>query len=103
MSVEVVDWRMHHRQRIERMELMTIRIPDDLARGLEAIAVAQQKSVEELAVERLRTFFDRPTSPASVLRTIQALPHPSRPAVDDLDAAIAAARLPVRDQDAFDR
>ena len=85
------------------MGTMTIRIPDDLARGLEGIAAAQQKSVEELAVERLRSLFDRPTSPASVLRTIRALPHPSRPAVDDLDAAIAAARLPVRDQGAFDR
>jgi hypothetical protein len=28
--------------------------------------------------------------------------HPSPAAVDDLDAAIAAARLPVRDQGAFD-
>jgi predicted transcriptional regulator len=35
---------------VERMmprETMTIRIPDDLARGLEGIAAAQQKSVEQ--------------------------------------------------------
>ena len=82
---------------------MTIQIPDDLARGLEGIAAAQKKSVEQLAVERLRSLLDKPTSPEAVLRTIQALPHPSPSAVDDLDAAIAASRLPVRDQGAFDR
>lgn len=32
---------------------MTIHIPDDLARGLEGVAAAQ--SIEELALERLRT------------------------------------------------
>jgi plasmid stability protein len=101
--MEVVDWWMHRPQRIETMGSMTIRIPDDLARGLEGIAAAQHKSVEELAVERLRSLFDRPTSPQALLRTIQALPHPSRPALDDLDAAIAAARLPVCDEGAFDR
>lgn len=76
---------------------MTIQIPDDLARGLERIAAAQQKSVEELAVERLRSPLDKPTSPQSVLKTIQALPHLSRSAVDELDAAIADARQPVGD------
>ncbi len=30
---------------------MTIRIPDDLARDLEGIATAQNKSVEQVAVE----------------------------------------------------
>jgi cystathionine gamma-synthase len=34
---------------------------------------------------------------------VRALPHPSAAAVDDLKAAIAAARLPVRDQGAFAR
>ena len=62
------------------------------------MAAAQQMGVEQLAVERLRSLLDRPTSPALVLRTIQALPHPGRPAMDDLDAAIAEAKLPVRDQ-----
>ena len=79
---------------------MTIQIPDDLARGLEGIAAAQKKSVQQLAVDRLRSLLDKPTSPEAVLRTIQALPHPSPSAVDDLDAAIAASRLPVRDQGA---
>jgi len=81
---------------------MTIQIPEDLARDLEGIAAAQKKTVEQLAVERLRTLLERPTAPDTVLRTIQALPHPSSAAVDDLDAAIAAARLPVGDQGVFD-
>jgi len=82
---------------------MTIQIPDDLARGLEEIAAAQQKSVEQVAVDSLRSLCDRATSPEVVLRTFRELPHPSTAAVDDLDAAIAAARLPVRDQGVFDR
>jgi len=91
------------KQQFATMEGVTIQIPDDLARGLEGIAAAQEKSVEQLAVERLRTQLDRPTSPHSLLRTLQARPHPSHSALDDLDAAIADARLPVRDRGAFDR
>lgn len=82
---------------------MTIQIPDDLASGLERIAALQKMSVEQLAVARLRALVDRPTSPAAVLQAIQSLPHPSPAAVDDLDAAIAQGRLPVRDQGVFDR
>ena len=82
---------------------MTIQIPDDLARGLKGLAAAQQKSVEQLAVERLQALLDEPPSPRSLLRTLQSLPHPSSAAVDDLDAAIAAAQMPVREQSAFDR
>ncbi len=81
---------------------MTIQIPDDLARGLEGIAAAQQKSVEQVALESLRALFDQASSPEAVLRTVRALPHPSAAAVDDLEAAIAAARLPVHDQGTFD-
>jgi hypothetical protein len=91
---------------IERMisrNTMTIQIPDDLARGLEGIAAAQQKSVEQVALESLRSFFDKASSPEVVLRAVRELSHPSAAAVDDLDAAIAASRLPVRDQGAFDR
>ena len=85
------------------MTKLTIQIPDDLARGLEGIASAQKTSVEQVALERLRSLFNRASSPEAVLRAIRKLPHPSSAAVDDLDAAIAAARLPVSDQGAFDR
>jgi hypothetical protein len=91
---------------IERMisrNMMTIQIPDDLARGLEGIAAAQPKSVEQVALESLRSFFDQASSPQVVLRAVRKLSHPSAAAVDDLEAAIAAAQLPVRDQGAFDR
>ena len=46
---------------------MTIQIPDDLARGLEGIAAAQQKSVEQVALESLRSLFERESSPEVVL------------------------------------
>jgi len=82
---------------------MTIQIPDELARSLEAIAAAQQKSVEQLALESLRSLFDQASSPEAILRAVRRMPHPSAAAVDDLEASIAAARLPVRDQGAFDR
>jgi hypothetical protein len=82
---------------------MTIQIPDDLARGLEGIAAEQQKTVEQVAVESLRSLFDKASSPGFVLRAVRELPRPSAAAIDDLDAAIAAARLPVQDQGAFDR
>jgi plasmid stability protein len=84
------------------MVSMTIQIPDDLARGLEGVAAAQNKSVEEVALERLRSLLDKATSPQAVLRALRELPHPSASAVDDLDAAIVASRLPVHDQGAFD-
>jgi hypothetical protein len=81
---------------------MTIQIPDDLARGLEALAALQRKSVEQVAVESLRQVFDRASSPEAVLRAVRGLPHPSIAAVDDMEAAIASARLPVRDAEPFD-
>jgi predicted transcriptional regulator len=81
---------------------MTIQVPDDLARDLAMIATAQRKSVEQVALESLRSLFDKATSPEAILRAVRELPHPSAAAVDELDAAIAAARLPVRDRVAFD-
>jgi hypothetical protein len=97
---------MHKNPRIERIvfeeDPMTIQIPDDLARNLEGIAATQKKSVEQVAVERLRSIFDGTASPGALLRSIRKLPHPSPPAVDDLEAAIAAARLPVGDSGFFE-
>lgn len=82
---------------------MTIQIPDDLARALQGVAAEQNKSVEQVALERLRSLFERASSPEAVLRRVRELPHPSPSAMDDLDAAIAGARLPVSEQGAFDR
>ncbi len=74
---------------------MTIQIPDEILRGLQGIAAAQQKSVEEVAVESLRALFDTASSPEDLLRAVRRLPHPSAAAIDELEAAIASARLPV--------
>jgi hypothetical protein len=81
---------------------MTIQIPDDLASGLERVATLQHKSVNQVAVESLRQLFGQEGSPGAILRALRSLPHPSAAAVDDLDAAILSARLPVRDQGTFD-
>jgi hypothetical protein len=82
---------------------MTIQIPDDVARGLEGLAAAQRMSAEQVALESLRSLLDRASSPAAVLRAVRQLPHPSSEAIDDFDAAVAAARLPLSDGGAFDR
>jgi hypothetical protein len=68
--------------------MMAIQIPDDVARGLEALAVVQRKSVEQVAVESLRRAFDHASSPEALLRAVRGLPHPSAAAVEDLEAAI---------------
>lgn len=81
---------------------MTIQIPDDLARGLEGIASAQKKSVQQVAVESLSLLFKPRRSPETVLSAIRELPHPSAAAVDDLEAAIFASRMPVSNRGAFD-
>lgn len=75
---------------------MTIQIPDDLARGVEGIAAAQRKSVGPVALEGLRSLFDRASSPEVVLRAVRELPHPSAAVVDDLESAIAAGARPRR-------
>ena len=82
---------------------MTIQIPDDLARSLEGVAAAQHKSVEQLALESLRCLLDKAISPELILRAVRDLPHPCSAAVDDLEAAITAGRLPIREQGAFDK
>jgi hypothetical protein len=73
---------------------VTIQIPNELERRLDRIAASQQKTVEQLAVESLRSFVGKPMSPADLLRAIQDLPYPSREALDDLDAAIADSQVP---------
>ena len=66
------------------MANLIIEMPDDLARSLEGIAAAQHKTNH------------RAGSPAAVLRAMHEPPHLSVSDVDELDAAIAGGRLPVR-------
>jgi hypothetical protein len=88
------------------MANLIIEVPDDLVRSLEGIAAAQRKSVQQLALEGLSSLVGvipeaRVGSPAAVLRAMQEPPHPSSADVDELDAAIAAGRLPIRTRDFF--
>ena len=88
------------------MANLNIEMPDDLARSLEGIASAQRKSIQQLALERLISLVEdipeRPAgSPVAVLRAMQEAPHPTAADVDELDALIAAGRLPVRARDVF--
>jgi hypothetical protein len=88
------------------MANLTIEMPDELARGLEGIAATEHKSVQQLAVERLTLIVDgspeyRVGSAAMILRVMQEPPHLSVADVDELDAAIAAGRLPVQTPDLF--
>ena len=88
------------------MANLIIEMPDDLARGLEGIAAARRKSVQQLALEQLSSLVaaipEPPEgSPVAILRAMRAPPHLSSADVDDLDAAIAAGRLPVHTHDLF--
>ncbi|HEX3747855.1 MAG TPA: hypothetical protein VHW09_28160 [Bryobacteraceae bacterium] len=88
------------------MANLTIEVPAELARRLEGIAAAENKSVQQLAIERLRLpaeggAGDRPGSPAAVLRAMQEPPHLTAADVDELDAAIPAGRSAVEAPDLF--
>jgi hypothetical protein len=88
------------------MANLTIEVPDELVSSLEAIAAAQCKSIQQLALEQLSSLVEvngepRVGSPAAVLRAMQEPPHLSAADVDELDAAIAAGRLPVQTRDLF--
>ena len=86
------------------MTTLTIQIPDSLARGLKEIASAQNKSIELVAAERLSTTLAAKTSsPQEILRIMGQLGPVSQEAIDDLNAAIAGARLPIVDKGVFDQ
>ena len=85
------------------MANLTIEMPDDLVRGLEGIAAAQRKSVQQLALEQLSSLVPEfhAGSPEAVLRAMREPPHPNAADVEELDAAILAGRLAVRARDLF--
>jgi hypothetical protein len=88
------------------MANLIIEMPDELVRSLAGMAAAQRKSVQQLALEQLSSLVEanpevRAGSPAAVLRVMQEAPHLSSADVDELDAAIAAGRLPIRAGDLF--
>ena len=96
----------HNRTRVHRMTSLIIELPDDLVLSLQGMAAAQRKSLQQLALERLSSLVDmspalRAGSPAAVLRAMREPPHPELADVEELDAVIAAGRLPIRARDLF--
>ena len=88
------------------MASLTIDLPDELVRRLEGIALSQHKSLQELALEQLKSLAEVVSasplgSPPAVLQVVEGPPHPTSTDVDDLEAAIASARLPVSAHDPF--
>jgi len=89
------------------MAQVTIEIPDDLARSLEGIAAEQHRSLGDLTVEHLKSIVRtsserRPGSAAAILRAMRNPPHLGAADVDQLEAAIAGGRLPLRDCGVFE-
>jgi hypothetical protein len=86
------------------MANLMIEMPDDLACSLERIAAAQHKSIQELAIERIRSLVEANPensggSAGAVLQAMLDPPHPSASDVDDFDSAIKAGRLPISPRD----
>jgi hypothetical protein len=69
------------------MANLNIEMPDDLARGLEEIAAAQHRSIQQLALEQRALIPEiHAGSPEAVLRVTHGPPHPSAADVEELDA-----------------
>jgi hypothetical protein len=88
------------------MPNVTIELPDDLARRLELMAAARQRTVQQFAIEGLRSLLEAqclnlPGSPAAIIRAARDAPQVSASDVDDLEAAICAGRLPIRENSVF--
>lgn len=84
------------------MTPLTIQLPDDIVRSLESVAASEHKSLSEYAAEQLQSLVLTPGSPAAVLKAMLAPPHVDAADVDELEAAIASGRLPVRYDGEFD-
>lgn len=86
---------------------LTLEVPDELAKSLAGIAATQHISIQQLALDRLRSLVSmeakpRPGTAAALLRVMREPPVPAAADVDEMDAAIAAGgRLPVRAVDLF--
>ena len=88
------------------MANLIIDMPDHLIRSLEGLAAAQHKTVEQLAIEQLRSLVKVAGEPpagfaAALLGVMQQPPHPSASDVAELEAAITAGRIPMPKRDVF--
>lgn len=83
------------------MANLSIELPEDLARSLSAMAAQRHISLQQLAIDRLRLFAEaeagaRMGSCSALLNAAEKTPHLSSADVDELEAAIAEGRIPVR-------
>ncbi len=84
------------------MAQLTLQIPEHLAQQLENLAAAQDKSVEQVALEHLRSLNATPGSPSAILRVISQPPYPDSSVVDELEAAIRDGRLAPGERNVFE-
>ena len=93
-------------QKGKPMQQLTIELPEALAQRLAWLAAAQQKSVEQIALERLALLLEAatppPGSPAAILQAMREPPHVSWEDVNELEQAIAEGQLPVQEEGVFD-
>lgn len=87
---------------------LTIELPASLAQRLAGLAAAQQKSLAEVAVERLTSALEAESEPplgsaAAILQAMREPPHLTSADVDELEQAIAAGQLPVSAVGIFDK
>ncbi len=85
------------------MAQLILEITEDLARHLEELATAQNKSVEQVALEHLRSRDNAAGSPNAILRAMKQQPNVSSAATDEMETAIRNARLAVEERGAFEK
>ncbi len=89
------------------MKQLTIEIPDALAQRLAWLAAEQEKSVEQVALERLAPLLESSTekpsgSPAAIRQAMSEPPHLRWEDGDELERAIEEGKLPVHQEGVFD-
>ena len=89
------------------MQQLTIELPEALAQRLAWLAAAQQKSVEQIALERLAPLLEAASaqlsgSSATIRQAMRESPHLRWEEVDELEQAIAEGQLPVQQEGVFD-
>lgn len=75
------------------MPQLNLEIPEELIMLLRDRALAQNKSMEQMAIDELLSSFAPSGTPKAVLRVIDGIGPVDPRTVDELESAIAAARL----------
>ena len=84
------------------MSQLTLEIPTDLAQALTHLASEQNKSVETVALEQLRSLVERRGSPDAILRGLRELPPIDPADIEELKRVIKEGRIPAVEKDLFE-